>query len=88
MVGECAAVRGQSSLRLVITGGGDTMVTPRGECRVFTQDFPLTVTTLETGRGSLHPADHRTATMRGWEVELSPATKTETFFSLFLATRL
>ena len=40
------------------------------------------------GRGSLHPADHRTATMRGWEVELSPATKTETFFSLFLATRL
>ena len=87
MVGECAAVRGQSSLRLVITGGGDTMVTPRGEGRVFTQDFPL-VTTLETGRGSLHPADHRTATMRGWEVELSPATKTETFFSLFLATRL
>ena len=47
MVGECAAVRGQSSLRLVITGGGDTMVTPRGECRVFTQDFPP-VTTLET----------------------------------------
>ena len=87
MVGECAAVRGQSSLRLVITGGGDMMVTPRGECRVFTQDFPP-VTTLETGRGSLHPADHRTATMRGWEVELSPATKTETFFSLFLATRL
>ena len=33
-------VRGQSTACLVITGGGDTMVTPRGECRVFTQDFP------------------------------------------------
>ena len=45
-------------------------------------------TLAAAGRGSLHSADHRTATMRGWELELSPGTKTETFFSLFLATRL
>ena len=45
-------------------------------------------TIAAAGRGSLHSADHRTATMRGWELELSPGTKTETFFSLFLAARL